>query len=264
LSTGDSIVATGFQTMRMSIESAVKYLEKRLPEQADGSIGLMAFPEKWIVDRIGQDDRNLGMLTEIFCSISEKHSCVLVPGSLSIVRDGKVFNSAPVFDSGKLLGWQDKISPFGNEKATYSAGNSITVFSTSAGKLSVPVCYDIDFPYFLKASVRKGAEFVVNPSLIDSEYHDMWHLYISARSLENRIPVLSVNSLSAPFNGNSIAVQPYLHSYGFKIRTTDAGAVEAFTSELNFSGIREYTLRRAEEDPGTYSLSGNKGIDDAS
>ena len=261
LPTTHAIKVTGIQAMRMSLESAVKYLEKRLPRPSDGRIDLMAFPEKWIVDRIESDSEKMSLLLGVFSDISEKYSCVLIPGSLSVTRNGRLFNSAPVMDSGKILGWQDKISPFGNEKTEYSSGNGINIFNTSAGKLSVPVCYDIDFPYFLKVSIRDGAEYAINPSLIDSEYHDLWRLYISARSLENRIPVLSINSLSAPFNGNSLAVQPYLHYYGFKIRTMDAGDKEVFSTELDISEIREHMVKRTDEDPGVYCLSKNKMID---
>jgi predicted amidohydrolase len=176
------------------------------------------------------------------------------------LREEKLYNTAPVFDSGKLLGWQDKISLFMKERTAYSPGSTIKVFDTSAGKMVVPVCYDIDFPYFLKSSVRDGAEYAINPSLIDSEYHDMWKVYISARSLENRIPVVSVNSLSAPFSGNSIVVQPYLYTYGFKIRTIEGGSNEVFTTELDISDLRKHIRMRSEEDPGLYSLSKDESV----
>ncbi len=244
----------------MSLESALKYLENRLPDPSDGRIDLMAFPEKWIVDRIESDSRELSTLVDELGMLSERYSCVLIPGSLSILREEKLYNTAPVFDSGKLLGWQDKISLFMKERTAYSPGSAIKVFDTSAGKMVVPVCYDIDFPYFLKSSVRDGAEYAINPSLIDSEYHDMWKVYISARSLENRIPVVSVNSLSAPFSGNSIVVQPYLHTYGFKIRTIEGGTNEVFTTELDISDLRKHIRMRSEEDPGLYSLSKDESV----
>lgn len=247
----------------MSLESALKYLENRLPDPSDGRIDIMAFPEKWIVDRIESDSRELSTLIDELRMLSEKYSCVLIPGSLSVLREGKLYNTAPVFDSGKLLGWQDKISLFRNERAAYSSGSGIKVFSTSAGKMVVPVCYDIDFPYFLKSSVRDGAEYAINPSLIDSEYHDMWNVYISARSLENRVPVVSVNSLSAPFGGNSIVVQPYLYTYGFKIRTIVGGSNEVFTAELDVFNLRKHIKMRSEEDPGLYSLSQDKSVDNS-
>ncbi len=244
----------------MSLESALKYLENRLPDPSDGRIDLMAFPEKWIVDRIESDSRELSTLVDELGMLSERYSCVLIPGSLSILREEKLYNTAPVFDSGKLLGWQDKISLFMKERTAYSPGSAIKVFDTSAGKMVVPVCYDIDFPYFLKSSVRDGAEYAINPSLIDSEYHDMWKVYISARSLENRIPVVSVNSLSAPFSGNSIVVQPYLYTYGFKIRTIEGGSNEVFTTELDISDLRKHIRMRSEEDPGLYSLSKDESV----
>lgn len=254
LSSGEGIKFTGVQARRMSIESGIKFISSRLPDMiADGS-DILVLPEKWIVDPVESESDGLNDLLKSLCELSGANACLVIPGSFSVKRNGGLYNSSPIIDHGDILGWQDKISPFGNERTVYSTGSEVRIFDTSVGKISVPVCYDIDFPYFLKVSVRMGAELAINPSLIDSQFHDEWHLYISARSLENRIPVLSVNSLSSPFNGNSVAIQPYLHSYGFRIRKVEAGNSEAFSAGLDGKGIKDYMKKRMEEDPGNYSL----------
>ncbi|MEM0155257.1 MAG: carbon-nitrogen hydrolase family protein [Thermoplasmataceae archaeon] len=253
---------TGIQAMRMSLESATKFISLKLPGLASSNPDLIVLPEKWIVDSFDADGEPLEALMGSLIDVSGENTSVMIPGSLSIVREGKLYNSAPVIDRGKVIGWQDKISPFRNEVNRYSRGGEVRIFDTSIGRICVPVCYDIDFPYFLKVAIRGGANFAINPSLIDSQFLEEWHLYISVRSLENRIPVLSVNSLSSPFNGNSLAVQPYLNSYGFRVRKITAGVSESFKGELDGKGIGDYMAKRAEEDPGIYGLSRDKSVQD--
>lgn len=259
----ENVKFAGIQAMRMSLESALKFISVKLPDLVSGEPDLIVLPEKWIIDSLDAADGSLESAVGNLRDLSRELSSVVIPGSLSVVREGKLYNSAPVIDMGKVIGWQDKISPFRNEVNRYSRGEEVKTFDTSIGKICVPVCYDIDFPYFLKVAIRSGADFAINPSLIDSQFLEEWHLYISARSLENRIPVLSVNSLSSPFNGNSLAVQPYLHSYGFRISRITAGEKESFIGELDRKGIGEYMMKRIEEDPGIYGLSRDKSVKDA-
>ena len=45
---------------------------------------------------------------------------------------------------------------------------------------------------------------IFNPSLIRKDFHREWHLYVKTRSLENRIPVISINSISDDFMGEAM------------------------------------------------------------
>jgi predicted amidohydrolase len=101
---------------------------------------------------------------------------------------------------------------------------------------------------------ERGVTVLANPSLIPSKYHRMWHIYVRGRSLENRIPVLSVNSLSEPFLGNSIITGMRDEGDGIVLEEENAGSQEIFYSELNYSHLPGLVRKRKDEDPGVYAL----------
>lgn len=242
------------QTKRIQSESAVDYVEK-LGQDIDAlDFDLMVLPEKWLASSITTDDKVWKELISIFQDISLKHEAAVAPGSFSMIRGGNMYNSAPVITSGKLQGFQDKISLYKIENGRYSRGNEIKTFEFRDMRFSVPVCYDLDFPYFSKIAVKKGADFLVNPSLIVSEFADMWHIYVRGRSLENRLPVISVNSASEPFMGKSIVTRMRPEIGGILLETTvmDNGHFEII--ETNSNELRGHVKSRISEDPGEYNL----------
>ena len=242
-----------YQTERMSLADAFEYLE-RFDAGRFNNYTLIVMPEKWIKDIIVRDSPEYEKLVSILESVSRESSCAIVPGSFSLKEDGAVYNASPMFSSGKLLGWQKKISLFKVEKETYSPGGMIKLFEVFGYKLGIAVCYDIDFPYYAKKLVSEGCDLIVNPSLIHSGFTDMWHLYIRSRALENRIPVISVNSISEPFSGNSIAVEPYNFDFGARIKDYECKDAERCVFQIDPDQSNKLRIDRIKEDPGSYDL----------
>jgi len=175
-----------------------------------------------------------------------------IPGSFSIETEGGLFNRSLFFHYGKMIGYQDKIVLYGNENLHYSGGNVINIFSGNNIKFGIAVCYDMDFPFYMKILARNKCDVVLNPSLIGAEFHHEWHMYVNLRSLENRIPVVSANSISEPYLGDSIISLPYRFKNGFKIRekTEKSLNVQAL---INTDGYADGRDKRFDEDPGSYN-----------
>ncbi|AAT43739.1 carbon-nitrogen hydrolase family protein [Picrophilus oshimae] len=203
------MIIKGIQAQRMNYKDAVKYLNDLC---FDSDITLM--PEKWITERLNNE--NIENIINIL--IEKSRNKTIVPGSFSFI-DEKLFNRSYIISDGALIGYQDKINLYMGESIYYNPGNKINVFETMHGKIGIAICYDLDFPYYAKILIKKGASLILNPSLIRYEFHNEWHLYVESRSLENRIPVISVNSVSDDFKGDSIAAVPYKYKYGVKIKT---------------------------------------------
>ena len=62
------------------------------------------------------------------------------------------------------------------------------------------VCHDVVFPESARTLVLKGAEVILNPSLITTLGIEPWRAYITARVLENRVPIVAAN----PFLRNRV------------------------------------------------------------
>ncbi len=247
----------GVESGRLAKEDAEGYIDFLRAGVLDNhDHNLLVLPEKWVAENISGDEYD--HIVSRFSDISSAYGSTIVPGSFAVETDpGKWKNISPVIDRGHVLGTQAKVSLFMHERNSLSPGTRIETFSALSTTLAVEICYDIDFPYFTKVAVRRGASVVVNPSLIHRDFHDMWHLYVTSRSLENRVPVISINSSSPDFAGDSIAVVPYLHEWGVKLRTyrSSGGILEA---TINVGEVSELARKREAEDPGVYSLNGEK------
>ena len=224
----------------------VQILEKKRPD-------FLILPEKWIMEKYKDGGSGLSKILESFQNMSKEFGTTIIPGSFSVFRNGSLYNTSPVIADGKILGWSDKISLYRIEKNEYSPGSEIGVFESDGIKFGVAVCYDLDFPYYAKIAIRKGARILFNPSLIIKQFHEMWHIYVRGRSLENRIPVISVNSSSEPLGGNSLGTSLVQHERGV-ILESHMAEQSVLSYEIDMSGIDNMIESRMNEDPGKYSF----------
>lgn len=242
------------QSPRIPYDSALDYLDK-LGLELDGTdFDFMVLPEKWLTTEISQDGDEWNRLMNYFEEFSSRHSATIVPGSFSVRRNGSLFNTAPVIAEGKLQGLQDKIALFQNEKAKYSSGGEIKMFRAGNIPFSVAVCYDLDFPYFAKVAVERGAQFLINPSLIAAEFKEMWHLYVKGRSLENRLVVVSVNSSSEKFLGGSIVTSMKPFGKGIFIESSSMNNEHFQVFLTNPEEMKDHIAARRQEDEGFYAF----------
>ncbi len=245
---------TGIEAPLMNHEDALTWIDEKVistlkREKPD----FLLLPEKWIMQKYELNGADLDSVIDRFCRISDDFKTTIVPGSFSLSRDSKLFNSSPVIADGEVLGWQDKISLYRFERGVYSPGNEIRTFRSGKTTFSVAVCYDLDFPYFGKEAINKGARLLFNPSLIKKEYHEMWHIYVRGRSLENRIPVLSVNSATEPLSGGSIGTYMEEKEDGIILKSAEADE-QSISYSVDYSGTAKIIEKRLAEDPGRYTL----------
>ncbi len=243
------------QAPRLQANEAMPYLRKVLGRFSEHEFQLVAFPEKWVTNALPETDSTLQEILDYFQDFSSLHGCTVVPGSFSMERNGELYNSSPFIHGGKLKGFQDKISLFKLENGRYARGNDVKIFSAGNMKVAVAVCYDLDFPYFAKMAVANGASLIVNPSLITAEFMEMWHIYVKGRSLETRLPVVSVNSISEPFLGGSIITRMKPRNGGIFLEWEIIGKHEAQIVETNPEEMSEFITARQAEDPGSYKLN---------
>ena len=211
---------------------------------------IVVFPERFIIDPV--DEQRDSDLFETFREISRR--VTLIAGSLIVRERESLYNRSYVYHKGRMVGYQDKIVPFNREKSRITPGRVIKVFSGEDLTFSVPVCYDLDFPFFSKISSLNGVRIIFNPSLIRGDFHEEWHQYMVTRALENRIAVLSLNSLTEQFNGDSIFVQTYVEDDGVRIKKTDFGKERKKNVSFSTGNINDKFTQRHEEDPGIYSF----------
>ncbi len=237
---GLEIRRTGKEKLPETLEYINSIIEDENPD-------ILVLPEKWYTPKVTMDEA-----ISILSKINSGNLKISVPGSFSVTERERLYNRAFILNRGRVIGFQDKLVPYGPEKGKYYPGSSINIFEIDGIKFAVPICYDIDFPFFVKVSVKQGADLIVNPSLIRKEFRKEWYLYVEARSLENRVAVISVNSSSEPFAGGSIFSHPYEYMGGAKLHIYEASK-ERVKGEFIPDKFRHLKEKRITEDPGIYS-----------
>ncbi len=252
-----NMTIAGAEAPVTTMDTGEKYLSRVTPDLLSLEPDIILLPEKWISNVFLEGSEKYRTLVKTYERLSSELGLCIVPGSYNVQRPDGLFNSAPVFSNGELLGWQDKIIPFNIEKEYYMPGREIRTFSINGFRIGVQVCYDLDFPFVTKMQVSEGIDVILNPSLVLGEFRTMWHLYVKTRSLENRIPVISLNSVSEPFLGSSISTYFTVREKGVILRTRRArNGILRCTVSTN--AVRRLSSYRRREDPGNYSLEGEE------
>ena len=152
-----------------------------------------------------------------FQQCSERTKTVIVLPFFETVN-GKYYNSAAVYDSGKLLGVYRKIHlpnlPLYRERFYFSPGDTgIPLFNTTQGKIGVQICWDNLFPEGSRVLALKGAEIIFAPTAASLNTHSLWERAISSNAFANNIYIFRVNRVGQEnditFYGRSFCADPW-------------------------------------------------------
>ena len=107
---------------------------------------------------------------KFWAEVSRKKNIVLVTSLFEKVMDGIYYNTAVVFDRGKVAGKYRKThipdDPGFYEKFYFTPGETIEPIDTSVGRLGVLVCWDQWYPEAARIQALRGAEILIYPTAI--------------------------------------------------------------------------------------------------
>jgi predicted amidohydrolase len=225
---------------------------------AEKGARVVCLPEHWIPG----DDANLDDLLPLFSDMARETASYIIPGADFVRRKGGVttIESVVINPKGEEIGRQQKVHLFRREKEVAVAGSGYSVFELDGVKVGIAICHDLVYPEVARILVLKGAEVIFAPSRIDARGIAPWELYVKARALENRIPVVSANFLKPPkYPGSSIVVKLILSRRGEGIvypeTAEKAGARQGvLVADLDFEAVKPQKIERLKaRRPDTYS-----------
>lgn len=135
---------------------------------------------------------------ELMNKLSIKYNINIIGGSHFTVEEDDLYNISFLFRRDGTLDKQYKIHITPNEKKWWGVkpGNELKVFDTDKGKISIQICYDIEFPELSRFAAEKGAQIIFVPFCTDERYAYLRVRYCSqARCIENHVYVVISGSV---------------------------------------------------------------------
>lgn len=134
---------------------------------------------------------------ELFTNLAVKYNINIIGGSHFTVEHDRLFNISYLFRRDGTLGKQYKLHITADERRWWGVepGESVEVFETDRGLISIQVGYDILFPELARLAVEKGSQIIFVPYSTDERYAYLRVRYCAqARCVENHVYVVIAGS----------------------------------------------------------------------
>lgn len=151
-----------------------------------------------------------GEAEQAFCQMAQQHQVWLIPGSIYINDNGKIYNSCPVIDpTGKIIQRYRKMFPFLPYETEVEAGNDFCVFDVpDVGRFGVSICYDKWFPETTRTMAIMGAEVILHPTMTDTIDRDIELAITRSNAAMNQCYFFDINGVGECGVGRSMIVGP--------------------------------------------------------
>lgn len=129
---------------------------------------------------------------ELFTRLAVKYNVNIIGGTHFALEGDRLLNVADLFRRDGGIGKQYKLHITPDERRWWGVepGNSVEVFPTDAGNLSIQISSDVTFPEISRIAVEKGAQLIFVPFCTDERYAYLRVKYCAqARAVENHVYV---------------------------------------------------------------------------
>jgi predicted amidohydrolase/ribosomal protein S18 acetylase RimI-like enzyme len=135
---------------------------------------------------------------ELFNQLALKYNINIIGGSHYTIEGDKLYNISYLFRRNGTLGKQYKLHITPNELKWWGVkpGQTLEVFETDKGNISIQICYDVEFPELGRIAVERGAQMIFVPFCTDERYAYLRVRYCAqARCIENHVYVVIAGSV---------------------------------------------------------------------
>lgn len=156
------------------------------------------FPCGYSPDRVraGLTAPDLERIADRAAGIARRHGISLVYSAPRIAADGRWHIAARLLDpAGREVLAYDKVHLFGNEERRAFAPGSEAPRTVAHGglRISLLVCYDVEFPESVRAASDQGAELLLVPTALGAGFSAVPRVLVPARALESQVVVAYAN-----------------------------------------------------------------------
>jgi omega-amidase len=193
---GLSVAAVQLGVYRGRPDKAVAEAERQVRRASAKGARLICLPEHWLLSQVLTED---DAITRRFSNLAREIDSYINIGANFQVRGAHTYmTSTTLGPNGNVISKQDKVHLYRSEKRRAIPGTHFEVMAVDGFKVGVLVCHDVVFPETAREATFKGAELLLVPSLITAIGIEPWLIYLRARALENRVPVVAPNLYAPP------------------------------------------------------------------
>ena len=175
---------------------------------ADYDCHLIVFPEYFTCQLLTLGDRRspihqqiralgtqAGRFVEMMSHLARENGIHVVAGTIPVLDDdaGTLHNDAYFFNPEGEYRVQGKLHMTRTEAEEWevSARDRLKVFETPFGRVTIAICYDVEFPELVRAAAHQGVDLLVVPSCTDDRLGFLRVRYCAqARAIENQLYVV--------------------------------------------------------------------------
>lgn len=204
-------------------EAAEAALEAAATRAADGGADLLVAPEMAMTGyAIGADaaarlaEPEEGRYAEAVSQIARARNLAICYGYPRRAADGGVFNAALLIDRHgvPVLGY-DKTHLWGDlDRSMFQPGAALSGVGVLQGwRVSLAICFDIEFPELARAAALAGAELILVPTACMEPWRSVPQRLVPGRAEENGIYISYANYVGSEgdqvYCGHSCLADPY-------------------------------------------------------
>lgn len=205
-----------------SVDENFRHAEQMICNAAKDKPDVVVLPETWNTGFFPKTElENMcchdgDTVKKLMSRLAKEYNINIAAGSVSNLRDGKVYNTAMFFDrSGNCIAEYDKthlFTPMGEDEY-YTRGDHLCRFEADGVKCGMIICYDLRFPELIRSLSVPGLDvlFVVSQWPKERVFH--LRSLTTARAIENQMFVVCCNSCGTAgetvYGGNSAIVDPF-------------------------------------------------------
>ena len=197
---------------------AEELIRQAMADQPD----VVVLPETWNTGFFPKEgleefcDRDGQQVKDRIGALAAQYKVNIVAGSVSNLRDGKIYNTAMVFDrTGACIASYDKTHLFTpmQEDLYYTPGDHLCRFTLDGVQCGLVICYDIRFPELTRSLTVPGLDmlFVVSQWPKVRTFH--LRTLTTARAIENQMFLVCCNACGPAdkpvYGGNSAIINPW-------------------------------------------------------
>jgi len=166
---------------------------------------IICLPERWVpfsknFSKAIQTERGDDYL--FIKNLATDYNVNIIAGAIWEKRKNlhKPFVTSYYFNNqGEEIGRQDKIHLYAYEREFFDSGNELIIFHKNNFSFAILICFDLAFFETPRLAAENGAQILFSPTQIREEGMNNWEIYLKARALENRIPIVACNTLGTLF-----------------------------------------------------------------